>query len=122
MKSQELQQIITELLQLKLRPLISDEKSLNSSSCIEIYVTIFEALTEVVQEAHLPISNEGMNYLAQQYYDGIRINDVHELDPTIFDKRVSVGDMPTKELALLAAILSGTDFILPVVEEIKRRS
>lgn len=122
MKSKELQEIINKLLQLKLQHMVADERSLDRSACIEIYTTLFDALTEVVQEAHLPLSNEGMNYLAQQYYDGVRINNTHELDPNIFEKKASMDNLETKELALLATILNGTDFVFPLVAEIKKRS
>ena len=122
MKSQELHQTIAKLLHTKLLPFASDGRDLNLVTCVEIYSTIFETLVEVIQEAQLPITNEGMNYLAQQYYDGIKINGTQELDPEIFTQRAKVENIETKELALLAVILNGTDFAFPLLEEIKKRS
>lgn len=117
---------ISKLMELRLQPLIAppgdDKRDLNLITCVEIYNTIFESLVEVIQAAGLPVTNEGMNYLAQQYYDGVKINGTQELDPDIFTQRASVENIETKELALLAVILSGTDFALPVIEEIKKRS
>ena len=122
MKPQELHQTIAKLLQSKLEPLITDGRELNLLTCVEFYTTIFETLVEVVEAAELPISNEGMNYLAQQYYDGIKINNTQELDPEIFTQRAVVENIETKELALLAVILNGTDFAMPIIAEIKKRS
>jgi hypothetical protein len=62
-----------------------------------------------------------MNYLAQQYYDSIKINNKHELDPNIFTQRAKLENIKTKEVALLAVMMRGTDFIIPLVQEIKRR-
>ena len=123
----EIHRTISKLMEAKLQPIMSPpegepKRDLNLASCIEIYTTIFESLVEVIQEAGLPVTNEGMNYLAQQYYDGILINGTQELDPDIFTQRAKVENIETKELALLAVILSGTDFALPILAEIKKRS
>lgn len=121
----DIHKAVSQLLSARLQPLITSEgeskRDLNPLACVEIYSTIFETLVEVVQEAQLPVTNEGMNYLAQQYYDGILINETHELDPEIFTQRAKLENMETKELALLAVMLSGTDFALPVLAEIKKR-
>ena len=77
---------------------------------------------ELFQTSGVELSNEGMNYLAQQYYDGILINGTQELDPNIFDKRAKLEAMETKEIALLAVMLNGTDFAIPLIQEVKRRS
>lgn len=123
----EIHRTISKLMESKLQPIFSPQedgtkRDLNLVACIDIYTTIFESLVEVIQEAGLPVTNEGMNYLAQQYYDGILINGTQELDPEIFTQRAKVENIETKELALLAVILSGTDFALPVLAEIKKRS
>jgi hypothetical protein len=68
------------------------------------------------------IDNEAANYIAQAYYDGILIQGKHVLDPTIFDKRAKLENIPTKELVVMAVMLESTDFKLPIVEEIKKRS
>lgn len=122
MKPQEFHQTITKLLDAKLRPVVTEQRELNLVTCVEIYTMIFDALVEVITEASVEITNEGMNYLAQTYYDAVLINGNQELDPHIFTKRARVEDIATKELALLAVMLNGTDFALPIREEIKKRS
>ena len=52
----------------------------------------------------------------------ILINGYQELDPNIFTQRARLDSMETEELTLLAVMLSGTDFALPILEEIKKRS
>jgi hypothetical protein len=121
MKPQELHQTVAKLLGAKLQPLITQERSLNLLACVEIYTTIFDTLVEVVTESQLAITNEGMNYLAQQYYDGVLVNGNQELDPDIFTQRARLEEIETKELAIIAVIFSGTDFALPVLQEIKKR-
>ena len=118
-KPGEIHATICKLLETKLQPF--QQQDLNLATCIEIYSTIFDAMVDVVAEAGLPVTNEGMNYLAQQYYDGVKINGTQELDPDIFTQRAKVENIETKELALLAVILSGTDFALPLIEEVKKR-
>lgn len=120
-KPHEFHATISKLLEAKLQPLIKDEAKLNLLACVEIYTEIFEALVEVITEASVEITNEGMNFLAQSYYDGVLVNGQHELDPNIFTQRARVESIETKELALLAVMLQGTDFAIPVLEEIKRR-
>jgi len=123
-KPQEFHKAIAQLLGAKLKPLISvdDPKSLNLVACVEIYTTIFETLVEVITEADLAITNEGMNYLAQQYYSGVLINGQHELDPDIFTQVAKLSEISTEELTLIAVMLNGTDFAVPVIEEVRRRS
>lgn len=100
----------------------ADERKLDLSVCTKIYQTIFESLVQVFQGSNVQITNESMNYLAQQYYDSIKINNRHELDPDIFSQRARLENIETKEIALLATMMRGTDFFYPLVEEIKRRS
>jgi len=121
MKPQELHQTITTLLGSRLQPIITAEKNLNLVSCVEIYTTIFETLIEVLTAADIHITNEAMNYLSQQYYDGILINETQELDPEIFSQRAKLEEIETKELAILAVLLNGTDFAVPIIQEVKRR-
>jgi len=122
LKPQEFHQAISRLLSAKLQPLITDEKSLNLVTCTDIYTTIFEAMTDVIRDAELPLSNEAANWLSQTYYDGILINGNQELDPDIFTMRAELGHLPTEELTLMAVMLSGTDFAVPLIAEVKRRS
>ena len=99
----------------------ADERTLDLSVCTKIYQTIFESLVQVFQGSNVEITNESMNYLAQQYYDSIKINGRHELDPDIFSQRAKLENIETKEIALLATMMRGTDFFYPLVAEIKRR-
>ena len=122
MKPQEFHQTISKLLGAKLQPLITEGRTLNLLACTEIYTTIFETLVECITTAEIPMTNEAMNYLAQQYYDGVLINGTQELDPDIFTQRAKLENIKTPELALLAVMLNGTDFALPIIAEIKKRS
>lgn len=96
-------------------------QSLNSTTCMEIYQTIFDSLVEIFSKSNVDLSNESVNYISQQYYDSILINNTQELDPNIFTQRAKLENIHTKELALLAVMLNGTDFATPVIFEVKRR-
>ncbi len=122
MKHQEFHEAISRMLQAKLQSFVNENRSLNLDTCIEIYTTIFNALVECMETAEAPLTNESVNFLAQQYYDSILINGTQELDPNVFTQRAKLENVETKELALLATMLQGTDFALPVMDEIKRRS
>ena len=135
LKPQQFHKAISQLLAEKLKPFEPQpgepKKDLNLVACVEIYTEIFNTMVEVVTEANLGsgdeetgarITNEGMNYLAQSYYDGILINGHQELDPDIFTQRAKVENISTEELTLLAVMLSGTDFALDVLEELKKRT
>lgn len=126
LKPQQFHKIISSLLGARLKPMLPQDdgtkQDLNLVACVEIYSKIFETMVEVVTEADIGITNEGMNYLAQQYYDGVLINGRQELDPEIFTQRAKPENMETEELTLLAVLLNGTDFALPILEEVKKRS
>lgn len=96
--------------------------TLNVYACTKIYQTIFSTVVGVLQQSQLGLSNESANYIAQQYYDGTLINGRYELDPNIFDKRAKLENIPTDELVKITALLRGTDFVKPVIEEIKKRN
>jgi len=121
MKPQEFHKAISQLLNARLQPLIAEGRELNLVTCIEFYTTIFETLVEVITESQIPVTNEVVNYLAQQYYDGILINDNQELDPNIFTQRAKLENIDKRELALLAVMLAGTDFGAEIILEIKKR-
>jgi len=115
-------QIHDALSQLLLRKLEKHKSSkFDRTTCISIYTDIFECLIEVFQNAKIEITNEAMNLLAQMYYDSIKINNTEELDPNIFDKKASLGEISTKELAMLATLFNGTPFAPIFVYEVKRR-
>lgn len=110
------------LLRDKLQFVIDAKKELNKETCTQIYTTIFYCLVEVLTRSNVKISNEAVNYVAQQYYDGIKLNDSDMgLDPNIFDQEARVENIPTKELALLGVMLKNTDFVWPIIEELKRQ-
>ena len=113
-------QAISKLLGQNLLPFKDSKPS--RALCLEMYVKIFNTFVELFENSPQKISNEGMNYLAQQYYDSIEINGNGELDPNIFDKRASLKLIETKELALLAMMVNGTDHCPPIIHEIKMRS
>jgi hypothetical protein len=94
----------------------------NKTTCIEIYQDIFESFVDIFTESKIEISNEAMNLLSQMYYDAVTINNNQELDPSIFEKRASVKNIDTKELAMLGTMFNGTPFSEPFVYEVKRRS
>jgi hypothetical protein len=122
LKPQEFHAAIAQLLNEKLKPLVSVEKQLNLVTCVEIYTTIFDTMVEVITQADIPLTNESANYLAQSYYDGILINGNQELDPDIFTHRARLSSIATEELTMLAVMLSGTDFAVPIIAEVKKRS
>ena len=122
MKAGEFHKAVSALLTERMRPIASGNHSLNASACIEIYTLIFDTLVELIAESETPLTNEAVNYLAQQYYDAVRVNGNQELDPNVFTQRAKVENISTKELVLLALMLSGTDFSMPVIAEVKKRS
>lgn len=111
---------ISKLLTIKLNSY--KEESLNNEVCVKIYQDIFDCFVDLFQESNIKISNESMNLLSQMYYDSVKINSTQDLNPNIFDKRASMKNIETKELALLATMLNGTAFSDPIIYEIKRRS
>jgi hypothetical protein len=120
MKKQSFHDSITKLLLERLSK--RKNQNLNRATCIEIYNDIFFTLSEVIKTASTPLSNESVNFLAQMYYDSISINENQELDPNIFTQRAKLGNIETKEIALLAVMLSGTEFASPFIAEVKLRS
>lgn len=120
MKVSKFNEVITKLLSERLKSY--HDKALNLPICVEIYQTIFDSLVEIFETAGTGLSNEAMNYLSQQYYDAVAVNGHEELNPNIFTQRSKLENIETKELALLAVMLSGTDFTIPIIQEIKRRS
>lgn len=119
-KQSQFNDAITKLLVEKLKPF--KEKKPDIVVCLEIYNTIFDTLVEVIGSAQTPLDNECVNWLAQHYYDAVVINGNEELDPNIFTQRAKVENIETRMLALMAVMLNGTDFAIPLILEIKKRS
>lgn len=111
---------VASLLETKLA--LYKERTLDRITCQEIYTTIFDTFVGVFKGAKAELTNEAVNYVAQQYYDGVLINGRQELDPNIFTIRAQLSNIHTKELAFLVTLLNGTDFAVPVLQEIRKRS
>jgi len=118
-----LHEAFSKLLSDKLSKYTSGEDAkLNSTTCMKIYSDIFETIADIISQSKVQLSNESLNYISQQYYDGIIINNNQELDPNIFTQRAKLENIETKELTLLAMMLNGTDFVVPIIMEVKKRS
>lgn len=111
---------ISKLLEAKLAKFVSRDP--NTATFVEMYQEIFESLVELFQNANIKITNESMNWVSQAYYDAVSINNTHETDPNIFSQRAKLENIETKELALLATMMTGTPFAIPLIHEIKKRS
>jgi len=123
MKENKLHQAISKLLTDRLAK--NNGKRLNRETCTEIYQDIFFSITELFKESSTPLGNEAANLLAQMYYDCVTLQTSSgnsELDPSIFEKRASTDNVPTKELALLATMMNGTPFAPVFISAVKRRS
>jgi hypothetical protein len=99
-----------------------NSRSLDVLSCVEIYQIVFDTFVEVIKATQVQLTNEAMNYVSQSYYDGIIINGSTQLNPNIFTQRAKLENIPTSELLPLAALLQGTEFVQPVIVEIKKRN
>jgi len=120
MKKQKFHDSITKLLTERLGR--RKGQKLDKQACIEIYSDIFFTLSEVVKQSNSPLCNESVNLLSQMYYDSITINSNEELDPNIFTQRAKLENIETKELALMAVMMNGTPFAVPLIAEVKLRS
>lgn len=123
MSKPNVHQTISKLLADRLQRRLS--QSLNRETCLEIYQDIFFTLSEIVKEAATPLSNESVNLLAQMYYDSVDLQTSAGpmgLDPNVFTQRAKLENIPTKELALLGTMMSGTPFGDVFIGAVKRRS
>ena len=101
------------------------QQKMSRETCMEIYQDIFFTLSEVIKESGTPLGNEAVNLLAQMYYDAVDLQTSvgpMGLDPNIFTQRAKVENVPTKELALLGTMMSGTPFGDVFISAVKRRS
>lgn len=120
MQTDNLNETISKLLVNKLSKRKGEK--LTSQICSEIYQDIFYSLTEIFKQTSTPLSNESVNYIAQMYYDSITVNGDQELDPNIFTERANLGNINTKEIALMAVMFNKTPFAIPFIAEVKKRS
>ena len=122
MKERAVHDAVSKMLSQRLKKFSDENKTLNVLTCTQIYSEIFESLSEIMKDSNTPLCNESVNYIAQQYYDAVLINGNQELNPNIFTQRAKLENIQTKEIALMAMMFRGTDFSLPLLAEIKRRS
>jgi len=120
MEKQRLNEAITKLLGIRLEKY--KDIDFNVLTCLKIYNEIFDTLVEVVTKSNVPLCNESLNYIAQMYYDNIKINNTHELDPNIFTQRAKLDNIVTKDVILMAVMFYGSPFNVPFIQEIKRRN
>lgn len=116
-------EVLSKLINDRLQRRLSQK--LSRETCMEIYQDIFFTLSEVVKESGTPLDNEAVNLLAQMYYDAIDLQTSAGpmgLDPGIFTQRAKLENVPTKELALLGTMMSGTPFGDVFIGAVKRRS
>lgn len=97
-------------------------QSLTDTRCSEIYQVIFNTIADTFAASNVEIPNEAMNFIAQNFYDNVKINGTQELNPHIFTKRATVENMTTKTLAFLVVAFRGSDLANQCAHEIKRRS
>jgi hypothetical protein len=112
---------VTKLLVERLKKKADGAHSLDKTTCLEIYQDIFFTIAEIIKTAEIPLSNESVNLLSQMYYDSVVVNGNQELDPNIFDKRASLDNIPTKDVAMLAVVTEGSPFFPIFMGTIKRR-
>ena len=114
--SEAVEKLLTSKLQKRV------EEKLNRQTCIEIYTDIFYTLTNLFEKSNIGLSNESVNLLSQIYYDTIKINNTEELDPSIFSKKASFDEIPSKELSLISSLFSGTDIGSLFLLHLKKRT
>lgn len=119
---QSLYETFEKLILLKLKDF--DGKPLNDATACDMYRTIFETLEGVIKQCRVPIDNEALNFIAQQFYFSLSFNNNENigLNPNIFNKLARVENISTNELALCAMMFKDTDLKIPFLVEIKKRS
>lgn len=116
-------EIITAVIGQKLEKYATDRSYKNdSTTAIMIYNDIFDSLVEIFTKSKVNACNESINFLAQLYYDSIELNGEQPLDPNIFTQRAKLDNIETRELALMASLMSKSPFAVPFIAEVKRRS
>jgi hypothetical protein len=118
-KKQQVFDAISKMIEQKL--FVYKNESINPLICLKIYQEIFSTFTEVLNNSKIQISNEALNYVAQLFYDMVKINNNKELDPNIFTQRASLDNVETKDLKIIITILKGSPVALIPFEELKKR-
>jgi hypothetical protein len=123
METQKFNKSVFDLLNERLKKYVKE--SLSRDVYISIYGDIFLSLQEIVlnvpQLAKI-ISHDGMNFLAQAYYDMILLNGHQPLDPNIFSKRIYASDLSTQELHVLMPLFAETPIAQEIYVTLKKRS
>ena len=97
-------------------------ESVGSIQHSAIYTAIYNCVLEVFQTSKVNnLSNEFMNFVAQNFYDEVVINEKETLDPNIFTQRSKLSAMQTHELEFLAVFYCGTHNLPTVMIELKKR-
>lgn len=103
------------------------QKYVNEPSTVETHIKayqeIFNTLADVFQESGVGLTNEAVNYIAQEYYDSIVTGDREDdrLNPHIFTQRASLKNIPTTDLGLLATMFKDTKLFHSIIHELKGR-
>lgn len=97
-------------------------QSLTRDTAMRMYQDICNEVIEIVKACSLPINNDSVNWLAQAYYDGIRLGGGHRLPEDIFTQRPTLKDLPTKDIVTLMAMVRQTGFFVELAEEMRARS
>lgn len=109
------------------RLLTFKDRILDSSTCIEIYTTIFSTIAEVFENSQVQVENETVNWIAQTFYNVIEIGTpgggMAKLDPNIFDKKAKLENIKTPDVALLYIMFRDQPWLIAdVVKEIRKRN
>jgi len=111
---------LVELINTKIKE--ANITTVDRTTCMQTYALIFDTLVEVMSNAKINLTNESMNFLAQSYYDSVRVNGRQQLDPNIFTQRAKLENIEMKEVATMFMLLRGTTTSHELALEIKRRS
>lgn len=120
-EKQTFNDVFIKLLSERFRVFTDNDRTLDKSTCSEIYQVIFNCLVDVLKQSSVQLKNETVNWIAQSYYTSLKINGKHELNPNIFTQKAKLEEIESKELALIAMLLQGTDFSAEVVHFLKTK-
>lgn len=120
-EKQTFNDVFIKLLNERFRVFIDNDRKLDKSTCSEIYQVIFNCLVDVLKQSSVQLKNETVNWIAQSYYSSLKINGGHELNPNIFTQKAKLEEIESRELALVAMLLQGTDFSAEVIHFLKTK-
>lgn len=76
---------------------------------MRIYVEVFNKIREVFDESKLTITEDCMNWIAQSFYNAMKVNGRDELPGDIFTKKVNIRDLNAADLMMLIVIFRGSN-------------